>query len=584
MLVSDHRTIILSYHHTIIMQVFASTSVPPPSLSPPPAIHTIVSNVTELYNTHKTSYPESDILQLFEDRIPAFVERSLREMQARRVNKVQIEECVEDLYQQCANRYVYNREQNAFYNIQDAPVSLQLISSDQILISLREQIPVSLEHCRTQILRMIRARLQTLNVFEWTPPTMVVQRMTKEVNRNFNTNEETSFFMKLIGAMVHHREDALYADDNKNSMVHLWFGERVEDVIECVQRLLYNATKSLSPFWNKVKRRMHRSYPYSNICFVHFPPITHKCPFRIIKHSPILFLATCSYLFMKDQHFLTTTPNIRRTQHISTSQQLFSHYLHENMVLTNEEHTTNKQQYVLLHEILNDFADYTAQQSLPQDVMTKSDIIQSVQMLIQNETYGTRGTKRLYYATFRISTGETLHELFHRFCHAMLGTTQQPNSHTTQQPSSHTHRVTAMQLHNNYRMWCKHYVATNDTIDSDICPQADTQSRHWYCSYKLFTVLIQKMFGVHKQGFPVVVHPPADIWKIYLQKHTNDGVQADLHTWVQSEFGIRLQNVCISTKLNHNDDDPNLTLALEDGDIDDLNKQIEAYVDMHHQL
>lgn len=570
-------------YNTHIMQGFVQTSASysPSALSDKPdkpgqtepAINAIVSNVKKMYNTHKVDYPENDIMQLFEDRVPAFVERSLREMRARRVNKVQIEECVKDLYQQCANRYVYNREQNAFYIVQDAPVSLQLISSDQILISLREQLPANLEHCRTQILRMIRTRLQTQNVFEWTPPPMVMQRMTKEVHRNFNTSEETSFFMKLIGAMVHHREDVLYTDDNKNSMVHLWFGERVGDVIECVQRLLYNATKSLSPFWNKVKRRMHRSYPYSNICFVHFPPITHKSPFRIIKHSPILFLATCSHMFTNDQNFLINTPNIRRTQHISTSQQLFSHYLHENMVLTNNETTNNKQKYLLLHEILNDFAEYTSQQSLPQDVMTKNDIIQSIQMLIHNETYGTRGTKRLYYATFRISTGETLHELFHSFCQTMLDFEQQPSD--SQHPCAHiTHRVTAMQLHNNYRMWCKHYVATNDTIDSEICPQADTQCRHWYCSYKLFTVLIQKMFGVHEEGFPIIVHPPADIWKIYLQKHTNDSIQTDLHTWVQSEFGIRLQNVC--TSANH--DLNTTTPILEENDLDDLNKHIEAYV------
>lgn len=563
------------------MQVFANTNayqspsvVSEPSEPSEPTIHTIVSKVKQLYNIHTVNYPDKDIMQLFEDRVPAFVERSLREMQARRVNKVHIEQCVHDLYQQCSNRYVYNREQNAFYTVQDAPVSLQLISSDQILISLREQLPVNLEHCRTQILRMIRTRLQTLNVFEWTPPPMVMQRMTKEVHRNFNTSEETSFFMKLIGAMVHHREDALYTDDNKNSMVHLWFGERVEDVIECVQRLLYNATKSLSPFWNKVKRRMHRSYPYSNICFLHFPHITHKSPFRIIKHSPILFLATCSHLFMHDQHFLTNTPNIRRTQHITTSQQLFSHYLHENMVLTNtEEPTNNKQQYVLLHEILNDFSDYTSQQSLPQDVMTKNDIIQSIQMLIHNETYGTRGTKRLYYATFRISTGETLHELFHSFCQTMLDRAQPPDSQHS--CASIAHRVSAMQLHNNYRMWCKHYVATHDTIDSEICQQSDTQCRHWYCSYKLFAVLIQKMFGIHEEGYSVIVHPPADIWKIYLQKHANDSVQTDLQAWVQNEFGIQLQNVC--TSANHC---PNTTTpTLEDNDIDDLNKQIEAYVD-----
>ena len=540
--------------------------------------------VHEVYTTQSSSYSPEDIVQLFEDKVPAFVERLLKDLHTRRVNKEQMKACVEELYKSCANKYLYNKEQNAFYEIQDAPVSLHLTSSDQILINLRDQLPSHLEHCRGHILKMVRVRLQTRNVFEWAPPSMVVQRMTKEVHRNFQSLEETEFFMKVIGAMVHHNEDALYTDGQNKSMIHLWFGERVEDLIECMQRLLYNATKTLSPFWNKIKRRMHRSYSFPNICFVHFPPITHKNPFRIIKHSPILFLATCSHLFIHDRTFMHTSTHIRRTQHITTSQQLFTHYLQEHMVLTTSEHSTSKQQFVLVHEILNDFAEYLTQHALPPDVLTKQELLHFVQTLVHNETYGTRGTKRLYYATFRISTGETLHELFLRFCQSLLQVQEleptgpfalpSTDANTTDPPQEEVAeavQVTAMQLHNNYRMWCKHYVAMNETGDSDIYPPFNSSSRHWYCSYKLFSVLLHKKFGSPTQGYAIVVRPPADIWKIYIDQHKHDNIKDSLEVWVLREFGIHLYQFC-------NTNDQNTPIALEHDDIEELNKQMDSYV------
>lgn len=520
----------------------------------------VLEVVREQYAKLVKDNDANDIVYLYEERVPAFVERSLKEMQTRRINKELVEACIEDLYQQCHDAYVYNREQNAFYEIQEAPVSLRLISSDQILIALREHIPASLEHCRSHILKMVRVRLQSHNVFEWAPPSVVIQRMTKEVRRNFQSAEETLFFMRVIGAMVHHKEDVLYVDSHKTNLVHLWFGERVEDVVECVQRLLYNATKTLSPFWNKIKRRMHRSYPYSSICFIHFPSITHKNPFRILKHAPILFLATCSHLYCQDTDFMTNAVNIRRTQHISTAQQLFSHYLHENVVLTNDFSSASKQKFVLLREIVNDFTDYLTQQSLPLDILTKHELMQSLKALVHHEAYGTRGTKHLYYATFRISTGETVHELFLRFCHTML----KPSN--TSEPTSSA--VTVLQLHNNYRMWCKHYVAANEIPDADLCPQGGNTNRHWYCSYKLFAVLVNKRFGTPEKGCQVTVCPVADIWKLYLEKHANDQVKDNLECWVAQEFGITASTLYQTTQCSLNSDD-----------LTEVAQQLDAYVD-----
>ena len=538
----------------------------------PASIHldTIHKTVEAIFQTYQDTPQEKDMVQLFEEKLAFFVERSLRDIETRRASKVLIEQCVQTLHQQCAEKYLYNSQQNAFYEIQDAPVSLQLISSDNILIALREQLPATLEPHRLQILKMVRSRLQHRNVFEWSPSTMVIQRMTKEWHRNFNTLQETEFFMKLIGAMVHHREETVYTDEQNSNIIHLWFGDRIEEVIECVQRLLYNGTHSLSPFWNKVKRRMHHTYSFQNIHFIHFPSIPHKNPFRIIKHSPMLFLASCSHMFRTDPTFIQHSQVVRRLNHVSTPQQLFSYYLHENMVLTNKEQTTCKQQYLLLREILNDFSDYLGQQSLPADTMTKQDIIQSVHSQIQSETYGTRGTKHLYYATFRIGAGDTLHELFLSFCSAMLIADDSQNSDEVCTSTS------PLQLHNNYRMWCKHYVATNDTVDCDLCLSGNSQNRHWYCSYKLFIVLLQKKYGLEEQSCRVRVQPSTDIWKLYLEKHTNDNIADGLAVWVKREFGI-----CMDTPLSLQQLQHTHTGSLANADIQDIHNHIESYIDVN---
>ena len=525
----------------------------------------ILKTVEDLYNNYKDSQQNrEDLVHFFEDKLPLFVERSLREIEARRTSKVLIEQCVHSLHELCVHKYLYNKQQNAFYEIQDMPISLQLISSDHILIALCEKLPSALAPHRAQILKMVRTRLQSQDVFQWTPPKAIIQRMTNELLRNFNTLDEAEFFMKLIGAIVNHKEDMLYTDEQKTSIIHLWFGERVEEVIECAQRVLYNATRTLSPFWNKVKRRMHRTYPFENIHFIAFPSITHKNPFRIIKQSPILFLATCSSLFLNEPMFMQNVSSaVCRLKSIVNAPQLFSHYVHKNIILTNEGHTATNQRFLLIHEIFNDFVEYLVHQSLPIDTITKQDILQSVYTQIQSETYGTRGTKRLYYATFRISTGETLHELFLRFCGTMLFSEDDAN----QKASS---VVQAIQLHNNYRMWCKHYVATNDDVDGDACHSGQLQSRHWYCSYKLFTAMLRKQFGQQEHGYCIHIKPSADIWKLYLEKYNNDNVKDTLSDWVHNEFGIQINAICQASKQDTYDE------GLTDVDMHEIHKHIES--------
>lgn len=513
---------------------------------PSPSLQIMLDTVHALHTKHKGSDQEADLLALFSEKVPVFVERALRDIEAKRNNKSQIEDCVHDLYQASRTKYVYNASQNAFYEVCESPVNLKLISSDQILMVMRDNVDTKLAPHRMHILRAVRVKLQSHNVFDWQPPQLVLQRMIKEILRSFSTKENALYFMHIVGTIVNHKEDALLVDsNNKKPIVHLWYGQCMENVVECMQRILFNTIKSFSPFWNKIKRRMHHSYPFSQIRYLHFPPTTHNTPFRIIKHSPLMFLACCSYVYKQNPLFMQNTASVHKTAHIASAQELFSHYIHENVILTNKSnHNPHKQQFLLLREIVDDFNEFLIQQDLPPDVVTKQDVLQSIQMMIQHESYGTRGIKRLYYSTFKISTGETLHELFLRFCGDVLHQVSDDDAETTSHEISSTNtRVSSLQLHNNYRMWCKYYVSTQEGIDMDMHGDSNHQNRHWYCSYKLFQKLLEKRFPLMNNKHTLRVIPHAQLWKVYLEKYVNDNISDPMEVWALRDFGVHFEHV-----------------------------------------
>ena len=64
-------------------------------------------------------WPEKDVKRVLSERVPAFVDRVLREIDSRRTNRVQIAQLVNTLYEdKCFSRFLYNADSGAFYEVQ----------------------------------------------------------------------------------------------------------------------------------------------------------------------------------------------------------------------------------------------------------------------------------------------------------------------------------------------------------------------------------------------------------------------------------------------------------------------------------
>ena len=347
------------------------------------------STIANLYSTLSVSYSTDDITRILTDRIPGFVERTLRELETRRLNRYQIDATIETIVRDHCTRFVYNPDICTFYEVGKQRMQLRIRTIDSILLELLTVIPISMRSHRRHILRAVRTRLTQQHVFEWTPSKRCVERMTQEVQRNFGSYEEAVYFMSVVGAIVLRKENELFgipegchaADDDDGhlsdedvhtiakvskdgggppttlagintsitthsstlgvssktlqphrNVIHLWHGPRVEEVVECVQRILHLSTCTFSAFWNRIKRRMHRSYPLSDLWCLNFPPVTsHSNPLLGLKQSPVLWLTACC------QHYRNTPPlqawekhpTIRYTRSLSTSDALFSEYIRE---------------------------------------------------------------------------------------------------------------------------------------------------------------------------------------------------------------------------------------------------------------
>ncbi|HIB76443.1 MAG TPA: hypothetical protein EYO58_02245 [Flavobacteriales bacterium] len=495
-------------------------------------LNTIISTIKELYAKYEGTPQEDDLCAIFMEKVPIFVEKSLRELESRRNNKTQIEETIQTIYHSCINKYVYNEALNAFYEIHHLPVQLKLIFSDCIWMKLNEHIPSHLLSYKTTILRGIRQKLSEQNVFLWTPPSHSVNRMIIEVKRNFHCEEEAIFLMQIIGAIVLRKEDTI--NIKEETLVHLWFGPRMEEVVFTIQQMIYNATHYFSSFWNKIKHRNHYSYQLPNICYLCFPSITHKTPFRVIKQSPVLFLTTCCHLY-STRDFLIHQSSIRRTQNTTDTSQLFQQYVSDNLIVSKQEHTL--QRFLLLREIMLDFKAYIFENHLPADLLTKQQLLQHIQSCIPYETYGTRSVKKLFQATFTVCSGNTVQEIFDQFCDEMIDT------HPSQDKKAYV--LTTRQLHNNYRIWCKHYAQSQVSTEYEInIYDDDHHNQHWYCSYNLLMALFQRKYN-KKKTFKVYIHPPTDIWKIYLQTFALQDTVSDMQQWAKEEFGIHIEDLKI---------------------------------------
>lgn len=499
-------------------------------------VKSIVSCIESIYTKYEGTQQEEDLCSVFVEKVPAFIEKTLRDLESRRQSKTHIEETIQDLYEKCVGKYVYNADLNAFYEIQHFPVQLQLIFSDSIWMKLSSHIPSHTLSHKSTVYRGIRQKLMTEDIFKWTPPASSIKRMVIEVKRNFCSEAEAHFLMQIIGAIILRKEDILMSNVHGNVFVHLWFGPRMEEVAFTIQDIIYNATHYFSPFWKKIKHRIHHSYSLPDICYLCFPTITHKTPFRVIKQSPLLFLTVCTHMFRTQPLFIHQS-SICRTLHTHDTQQLFERYASDNLVLS----PISQQpllRFLLLREIMLDFKHYLFENQLPADILSKQHIIQYIIKHIPYETYGTRSVKKIFYATFAVSSGNTVQEIFDQFCTTLL----EPN-HDQTTPT--TTFLTTRQLHNNYRVWCKFYVQ-HVSVEDDMAIEDDHYQQHWYCSYNLFVALFQRKYTI-QTTYNMTVCPPSDIWKVYLQTYASQNQTSNMDKWAKDEYGIDLSTLSLSS-------------------------------------
>ena len=279
------------------------------------------------------------------DRVPGFVERSLRDLEARRLNRSHIDATIETIVTEHCKRFVYNPHICRYYEIGKQRMQLRVRTIDSILVELMGAVPLLMRSHRHYILRAVRARIGQQHVLKWTPSKRCVERMTQEVRRHFGSYEDAVYFMSVVGAIVLRREGELFAqenemsagDDPKESVVHLWHGPRVEELVEGVQRVLHQTTGTFSPFWNRVKRRMHRSYQLDSLWSLHFPSSTQTPTPRILRQSPLLWIVACCQHY-RQRPFRTWAKHltIRFTRALPTTDALFVRFVEERVILSDD--------------------------------------------------------------------------------------------------------------------------------------------------------------------------------------------------------------------------------------------------------
>lgn len=573
------------------------------------ALHTL--HATLLATIPESHHDDPAVHKILTERVPVFVERALRTLETKRDNASHIEQTVTALFRDhCAGNYVYNAANNGFYEVNKYGMQLRMRTSDSILMSLLPYVPAELHVHRRQVLRGVRAKMCAQSVLDWTPSKRCIERMTTEVRRNFTTYEEARYFMTLLGAIALRREDVLLrATDAYDAPIHLWHGARVDDVVTCVQRILHDTTRTFSPFWSKVKRRMHRSYPLARLWVLHFPRLADKrAPFRALERAPLAFVASCCHHFRhaaqegsasQQHHHHQENPLglvgwvnndvVRYTRELQTSRALYERYVHERVAMLAEDDATDNtdgtpttttppslapRRYLLFRELHADLCEYLIAHNLPTDVLTKHDLLTHTDALLTHEPFGTRGTKRVYHGTFHdAAVNDTVHELFLHFVNTMLVellTSDTPSTPTTAAvlyaTAPHT-PVTTTQLHNNYKMWCRHYatvqgdagseptpVATGSSgVPDDASTAADHHTKHWYCSYTLFAFFLRQKLAptpvaATAEGTPkpprkaatwqVRVVPHRDTWKHYIAQYERDQPTHTMVEWLAREFGV----------------------------------------------
>ena len=487
-------------------------------------------------------------LKFLKEKVPNFIERAIKKMQERSLHKEQIDDTINTIYKKhCVNRYLYHPNINGFYEIVD--FQLKKLSSDRILLNLRHFIPETLIQYRTQIMRSLKANICKNVLIEWTPPKKCINRITNFIKQLFNSEDETIFFMTIIGAIVNNREDIIIDKD----IIHMWYGPRLTSTLDLIQQLIYNSMCSYSSFWNRVKKRMHK-YPLQQIWYLHFPKRNTERLTKVLKSSPELFICVCSYYFRNNSlSKWEKNPLICRTLTMMSNEDIFTKYLSSNLI-------SNTRGYLQLSEIEEDFKEYLNDNKLPPNMLTVRELREYIEKKFK-KVQNKKGW--LYCGSLHVDSD---YDIFERFTIEMLEPVKLEedeviqddfededdelnNSDITENDDVSDNEslkkksfINTQQIFMNYKMWHRNTIKT-------LHPNNET------CSLNLFDAFLKLTYQSYENKWRVQLKSIQKYLKHYLSYYklcTNDNNNStgkDFKKWSEETYGVIFDNRFFSTHI-----------------------------------
>ena len=483
-------------------------------------------------------HDKDDLLKVFKEKVPNFIERAIKKMQERSLNREQIDDTINNIYKKyCINRYLYHPNINGFYEIVD--FQLKKLSSDRILLNLRHYIPESLIQYRTQIMRSLKANICKNVLVEWNPPKKCITRITNFIKQLFNSEDETIYFMTIIGGIVNNREDIIIDKD----IIHMWYGPRLTSTLDMIQQLIYNSMCSYSSFWNRVKKRMHK-YPLQQIWYLHFPKRNTERVTKVLKSSPELFICVCSYYFRTNTlSRWEKNPTICRTLSMLCNEDIFTKYLSTNLI-------SKTRGYLQLSEIEEDFKEYLNDNKLPPNMLTVRELREYIEKQFK-KVQNKKGW--LYCGSLHVDSD---YDIFERFTIEMLESVKLDeeiinkieyeddeedddlnNSDITENDEHYenefikkSHLITTQQLYMNYKMWHRNTIKLLNPNNE-------------MCSINLFDTFLKLTYQSHENKWSIHLKSIQNYLKHYLSYYisgdkNNSTSGEEFKKWGEETYGI----------------------------------------------
>ena len=333
----------------------------------------------------------------------------------------------------------------------------------------------------------------------------LIKIVTDFIKQLFNSEDESIYFMTIIGAIVNNNEDIMLDKD----IIHMWYGPRLTSTLDMIQQLIYNVMRSYSSFWNRVKKRMYK-YPLQQIWYLHFPKRNCERVTKVLKSSPEMFLCVCSYYFRTNTlSRWEKNPMICRTQSMTCNEDIFTKYLSTNLI-------SYTRGYLQLSEIEVDFKEYLDDNKLPPNMLTVRELREYIEKHFKKVA---NKKSWLYCGSLHVDSD---YDIFERFATEILipvkpnENNDENNDETSETSdiseimdncnvtlSKKTQLLTTQQLYMNYKMWHRNTIKT-------------LNQQHTACSINLFDSFLKLSYTSYENKWSIQLKSIQNYLRYYL--------------------------------------------------------------------